>query len=40
MTDLDPILQSNPDPKPKQIRIFLNYDIKPAGTIIAEIEFK
>lgn len=35
ITDLDPILQPNIERKPKKMRIFLNYDIKPAGIINA-----
>ena len=40
MMDLDSILQPSVDKKPKNMRIFLNYDIKPAGVVNVEFEFK
>jgi hypothetical protein len=37
MADLDPILQAKDDKKPKNLRVFLNYDVKPAGVVNLEI---
>ena len=40
LADLDPLLQPNADKKPKTLRVFLNYDINPAGVVNVEIDFK
>lgn len=43
MADLDPIIKVNDEKnnnKPINLRIFLNYDVKPAGVVNVELDFK